>query len=335
MEAEPLVSIISPCYNAGKVVHRMLDSVLAQTYDNIEFIVVDDGSGDNSKDVILSYKSRFEKRGFSLSYYCQEHAGVGKAMDTGLKLFHGEYLCWPDIDDYFEPESIEKRVRFLEEHPEYAVVTSDAYIRDSEHLNSCKYLLSQPCTDIQNPYRFELMLDANGILGGGCNMVRTSSFLDVNPDRSIYPSSHGQNWQILLPVYYKYKAFFLPEPLYNYIKYPQSLSSEPVSEKKYLERYDGYEDVLIKTLEMIEKNQNVKLDKYKLFVKNKYSTLRMAVAVNYCDNQVFDSNYAFKRANGTLTKKDKLLYLRRKSKILNGFYLTLRDINRQRKGGRI
>lgn len=60
-----LVSIITPCYNTGGVIHRLLDSVLEQDYPSISMLVIDDGSADNSKEVILSYIPLFEKKGYN------------------------------------------------------------------------------------------------------------------------------------------------------------------------------------------------------------------------------------------------------------------------------
>ena len=91
---------------------------------------------------------------------------------------------------------------------------------------------------------------------------------------------------------------------------------------------------MINVLEQIEKRRGANLDKYKIFVKNKYATLRMAVAVNFKDSKVFDENFNYKKKHGTITKKDKFLLMRRKSKLINGAYLTLRNIDRKRKGGK-
>ena len=70
-------------------------------------IVVDDGSTDNSKETIESYKSKFEEKGYSLLYIYQNNNGQAAAIDKGLKYVSGEYLIWPDSDDYFSfPSSI-------------------------------------------------------------------------------------------------------------------------------------------------------------------------------------------------------------------------------------
>ena len=77
------VSVIIPCYNGASVINRSIESVYIQDYPNIEMIVVDDGSTDNSKEVILSWVSRFAEKGFVLKYVYQQNRGLGGAIDTG------------------------------------------------------------------------------------------------------------------------------------------------------------------------------------------------------------------------------------------------------------
>ena len=101
-----LVSIITPCYNGEKTVSRYLDSVLNQTYKNIELIFVNDGSTDNTEQVVLSYEKIFEENGKKLIYIKQENKGLGGAINTGLKYFTGDFLCRADADDFFHLESI-------------------------------------------------------------------------------------------------------------------------------------------------------------------------------------------------------------------------------------
>ena len=88
-----LVSIITPCYNGAAVIGRMIESVLAQTYDNIEYILVNDGSKDDTERVVLSYQEQFEKRGYRFLYVKQENGGLGAAINAGLRVFSGDYLC--------------------------------------------------------------------------------------------------------------------------------------------------------------------------------------------------------------------------------------------------
>ena len=122
IKSKPLVSIITPCYNGTTYVHRLVESVLNQTYDHIELIFINDGSTDNTEEIVLSYKSKFEERGIGFTYVYQENAGQAAAVNKGLKIFKGEYLTWPDSDDWMTEDCIEKKVDFLEQHPEYGMV---------------------------------------------------------------------------------------------------------------------------------------------------------------------------------------------------------------------
>ena len=110
-----LVSILTPMYNTAKYVHRLLDSVLSQDYPAIEMIVVDDGSTDGSADVVNSYAERFAAKGYTLRCVRQENSGQSVAVKNGLPLVTGEYLTWPDSDDFYStPDAISKMVSVLE-----------------------------------------------------------------------------------------------------------------------------------------------------------------------------------------------------------------------------
>ena len=151
---KPLVSVIVPSYNAENHIGRLLDSLLAQTYEHVEIIIVNDGSTDSTKQIVMFYEKKFLERGFQFIYIEQENKGLGGAINTGLKHFHGEYLIWPDADDYLSADSIEKRVNFLEFNPEFGIVSSDAAIYDELDLNKCIGRITIKDPNYEN--RFEL-----------------------------------------------------------------------------------------------------------------------------------------------------------------------------------
>ena len=126
------VSVIIPCYNGESVVNRSIESIYNQSYGNIELIVVDDGSIDNSKEVILGWKGKFLNKGYVLKYVYQKNRGLGGAIDKGLKYVTGEYLTLLDADDYYLPESVLKRAEFLDNNPEYAAVRSNGWMVSGE-----------------------------------------------------------------------------------------------------------------------------------------------------------------------------------------------------------
>lgn len=327
----PLVSIITPCYNGEHCVVRLMDSVLEQTYDNIEFIIINDGSNDNSESIIKQYEKKFIERGYGFRYYYQENAGLGAAINAGLKLFTGEYLCWPDADDYLEPESISERVKAFDEHPDCAVVTSNAYVRDYEHLDAYKYLVADVVKENEKERQFELLLNGDSIFCSGCHMVKVSAFLEVNPEKEIYSARRGQNWQLLLPLYFKYKRFFLDKPLYNYIDYPNSMSKDADKMESKLFRYAEHEKILDKTLKMIEEVQKVDMHQYYSFLEDKYAKLRMEVAIQYKDKELFYREYVKKKQAVGLDKRDAFMYLRNCCPIVNSVVKVLRKTRRLEK----
>ena len=250
-----LVSIIIPCYNGEKTVARCLESVLAQDHTHIETIVVNDGSVDGSAQVVASYEAHFRERGMELRLVNQENRGLAGAINGGLAVFRGDYLCWIDCDDYLLPGSVSKRLRFLQEHPDIASVTSDALFFNEDDLVHPVQRASDGKPDLNNPHQFENHLRGQFIFCCGCHMVRTAAFLDVVPTRQIYPARRGQNWQMLLPVFYKYKQAYLDEPLYAYILYRTSMSAGDTTKEQYLRRYNDHRDIIHNTLASIEMPQ--------------------------------------------------------------------------------
>lgn len=103
-----LVSVIIPCFNAERWLAEAIDSCLQQTYPNIEIIVIDDGSTDNSLEIIKSYRDK-------ILWQSLPRRGGNHARNTGFALSSGEYVQYLDADDYILPEKIERQVCFLEE----------------------------------------------------------------------------------------------------------------------------------------------------------------------------------------------------------------------------
>ena len=309
------VSIIIPCYNVGKYIQHMIDSLVMQTYDNLEIIFVNDGSKDDTEKIIFENKEKLENKGCSVLYKYQKNAGLGAAINTGLKMFTGDFLCWADPDDYFEPTAMEERVNFLLDHSEYGIVSCDAYIRDSNNLSQYKSLISESLSENEKENQFDLLLEEKSMFCSGAHMVRSVAFLDVNPDRNIYEAKRGQNWQMLLPIYYKYKRYFLNKPLYNYIDYPNSMSKDAKTEEFMIERYNEHQNIILYTLKQIENNEKVDLSDYVKKVNNKYYKMKMHLAIQYSDKELFKNQYREKKRTVGLDIKDVVLYWLAKVKI--------------------
>ena len=123
--AGPRVSVIVPVHNGSNYLHEAIDSVLAQTYPNVELMVVDDGSTDDTWAIIQSYGSRL--RGLQ-----QANEGVANALNHGIRTATGEYIAWLSHDDAFLPQKLAAQIDTLSQTPEARVCYSDYWVVD-EH----------------------------------------------------------------------------------------------------------------------------------------------------------------------------------------------------------
>lgn len=242
-----LVSIITPCWNSEKFVHRLLDSVLAQDYPAIEMLIVNDGSTDGTARVLASYEEKFRSRGFSLKTFFQENAGQAAALDFGLKKFAGEFLVWTDSDDYFLRENaISTFVDFLRKNPDCGFVACSAALEKSDGA-LVHYDKSRRGEKARNVFA-ELVTQKTFFLAGTL-MVRTETFLQANPMRSIFHSRQGQNFQMEFPIAYVAKCGFIAEELYCYV---ERFDSHSHSTPTDLARINGLARVVSETLARID-----------------------------------------------------------------------------------
>lgn len=245
------VSVIVPCYNCEKKMGRFLDSLLNQTYRKLDLIFVNDGSTDRTGELIHSYKDRYLDRGFLFRYFYKKNGGLCSAINKGLKHVTGEYLIWPDPDDWLSEDSIEKRVSFLVQNPRCGSVSSNYSIFGSDDFDNPISIGVTNLKDAYKEYQFVLMLKYRTAFCAGTHMVRTSVLRKSNPGMQIYDKGRGQNIQMLLPVYYCSRRGFLDEPLYAYVVYEDSLSHGDDTLDKRLAHEDEYYRIVIETLKRI------------------------------------------------------------------------------------
>jgi glycosyltransferase involved in cell wall biosynthesis len=302
------VSIITPCYNGENYISRFIHSILNQTYKNIEFILINDGSTDKTEEVVMSYNSLFEERGIDFIYIYQENAGQAAALNKGLKIFKGDYLTWPDSDDMLTVDSIEKKVRFLEENKEFGIVRSDGIIVNENHLSK---VIGTFAKGNSNKNKEDLFLDfvtENKVwFANGCYMARSNAFFDVKPCRTIYPTKAGQNWQMFLPIMYKYKCGFIDAPLYTYVIRDNSHSHSVKKLRDQLKQCDDHEDILLNTINNINMNQSEK-QKYKKIIEEKYVRKRFSIAIHFKDKSIFEKEYQILSGKYDINIQDRLKY---------------------------
>src|SRR6267154_1483950 len=143
------VSVVIPVYNGERYLADAIQSVLDQTYQKFEVIVVDDGSTDGS--------ARVAKRfGGAIRYVHQSNGGVSKARNTGITLAQGTYLAFLDQDDLWLPDKLAVQVAYLDSHPEVGVVYCQCEVKGDGWMRSGPYyaepLKDNPLGIIRRPY---------------------------------------------------------------------------------------------------------------------------------------------------------------------------------------
>ena len=321
-----IVSILTPCYNGESYVSRYLDSVLGQTYPNIELIMVNDGSQDKTEEIVMSYKSKFKQRGIRFVYLFQENKGVGAAVNHGLKYFDGDYLTWLDPDDVLPEDSISRKVEFLNQNGRYGFVRTDGNIVMENNLSEIVGRFSDGITLHKEHIFDDLLLEKDIWIAPGCYMARRDAFLSVNPRREIYPSRAGQNWQMLLPLAYKYKCGYIDEPLFTYVVRSGSHSHSVCGFSEQLQRCDDHKDILEKTIDSINMSINDKL-KYYAIIEEKYLRKKFKLSLAFREKDLIEYYFAELKQKNLAHLKDKIDYLRRFS-VINLVYT---GVNRMRK----
>ena len=174
------VSIIVPCYNQAEYLPETLDSVFAQTYSDWECIIVNDGSRDNTEDVVKDYcdkDSRFK-------YLKQENQGLSMARNNGIRLSSGNYILPLDADDLIAPTYLEKAVNYLESHQDCKLVYCQA-----EYFGKWKgyWQLEE--------YKYEKFIWRNCIF---CSFVYRRSDYDLTNGYNPTIKSGLEDWDFLL-----------------------------------------------------------------------------------------------------------------------------------------
>jgi len=134
------VSMVIPCYNKEKFLSKMFDSIIAQKWNNIELIIVNDGSTDKTLTIIREYEQKFIERGYLVVILNQENQGVSAAVRNGLEYVTGHYVCQIDADDKLDPRYASLMAECLDSNQDYSWVTCDALISKEDSTTYVKTL---------------------------------------------------------------------------------------------------------------------------------------------------------------------------------------------------
>lgn len=126
-----LVSVIIPAYNHENYIQETIESIINQTYPNIELIILDDGSKDKTWEKITELKPKCENRFVKIHFETKQNEGTCITLNKLLKLSSGEFVYIIASDDLTKPQAIEKEIKFLQDNPDYALAVGDNEYVDS------------------------------------------------------------------------------------------------------------------------------------------------------------------------------------------------------------
>lgn len=319
-----MVSIVIPCFNGEKFINRCFNSILNQSYNNIEVILVNDGSVDKSEEIIKLERLKFKEKNIKFKYIYQQNKGAGGAINSGLKYVTGEYLTLLDIDDYLMPNSIEEKVRFLEDNKEYDIVRTNGYYVSEENLNNETNLFVVNDDEKNNIHIFDDLIEAKTNNWAGSYMLRSSKLFEFYKDRNIYESKYGQNLQLLLPLAYKGKSGFIDKPLMKYIRQENSLSQLKGDFNLEVKNLLGYKQIRKHMLNIILLDDE--LNKYLERLEIVYAKYLMNLAFYKKDIKLLKENYIMLKKYKANDIEYKILYYNATNKILCLFFRVMRKV---------
>ncbi|MFK3936219.1 glycosyltransferase family 2 protein [Alkalihalobacillus sp. NPDC078783] len=220
MEKLPLVSVIIPCYNCEKWIAETIASVFNQTYKNIEIIIVDDGSTDNTKSIVKNIKD--------VIYYFQDNSGPSAARNLGIEKSNGKYIAFLDSDDLWNEDKLLKQINFLENNPDvHLVFTNVTLINETGKVLYTHYnkVPTEKSELIRKFYEGEIVMNTPTILARGDSINYIGGFNENLPLR--------EDHYFLMKMANVFKIVHFKEALVKRRVNDQSLSSTVDSEKVF------------------------------------------------------------------------------------------------------
>jgi len=204
----PKVSVVMCCYNAERYIKQTIDSVLNQTYKDFEFIIWNDGSTDNTKEIIESYSDD------RIRLFNDINRGEGKAGQLGCNEALGEYIARVDSDDIWLPSKLEEQLNFMETNPEVVLVSCPMIFIDQ---NNKELGLTFPIT--KSSYLTKTIKYRNRFPHSGA-MYRTSIYKETGGYKDL---RFFQDWLLFNEMSDYGKLALMPRPLIKYRLLPNSV----------------------------------------------------------------------------------------------------------------
>lgn len=234
----PNVSVCIASYNHGKYLSRCLDSILSQTYQDFEIVLVDDGSTDNSHEILLDYQARYPEKIRYTWHPNHENKGISITTNLAIEESKGRYIAFIGSDDMWRADKLEMQISILESSPDLGMVYSYAVFID-EQDNPLSGLVGTDITHDPNP---------TGRMIQACHQPAMTVVIrrDLLEKIGLFEESLiTSDWDLMIRFFAHEKAGFIAQPLAGYRIHQSNLSKniDPLIElKRYLEHMNRLEE---------------------------------------------------------------------------------------------
>jgi glycosyltransferase involved in cell wall biosynthesis len=204
----PLVTIVTPSYNQGAFIRATIESVLSQDYENLEYLIVDGGSTDQTASVVKEYAGR-------LTFVSEPDRGQSHAINKGFRRARGEYLAWLNSDDLFLPGAVRHAVAELELRPRLGAVYGEGYLVDRAGDITRRF----PCTE---PFNLPKLARYSDYILQQTVFFRKSVFDQIGClDEDLH---YVMDWDILIRIAKRFELGYIPEYMGCLREYPEAKS---------------------------------------------------------------------------------------------------------------
>lgn len=231
---DALITVYITNYNYGKFIEKSIDSVLNQTIDNYELIIIDDGSVDNSKEILGKYQNYK-----NINIIFQKNIGLNASNNVALKICKGKYILRLDADDYLKEDALEKMSTVLENNSKIAMVFPDYYLIN-ENSNLIGHFVRHDFEKEVNLY--------DQPAHGACTMIRVDVLKSIGGYDEEFNRQDG--FDIWLKITRTQKVKNINEPLFYYRQHEDSLSKDEIEILKTRARI---KEKQVKNLQLNEK----------------------------------------------------------------------------------
>jgi len=210
VKAVPDISVVMAVHNRARYVARAVDSILGQTFRNLELIAVDDGSTDASPQILADYAARDSR----VRLHRQRHGGVSAARNAGIALARGEFVAVMDDDDIALPARLEKQVVFLRENPDFASVSVRCETMDEDDSFIKVTKVRKERQEAGLPLS---VLAREAVAVNQSTMLRRSALVAVGGYRSFF--TVGEDYDLALRLAEKFGVACINETLHRHRQY--------------------------------------------------------------------------------------------------------------------